>query len=134
MIAHDAFSSLVNLSDSILVARHLVDEEFLAFLVSFTAVSPYNYMSCLRRYLLNYYTVLFSLVILSSSPSYHPFLVESNITDAYGNLVITSRHAPVKYHLPPIPHPVAFQLDHPHHLHPRYFFHGLDWQLGLVVK
>lgn len=40
MIAHDAFSSLVNLSDSILVARHLVDEEFLAFLVSFTAVSP----------------------------------------------------------------------------------------------
>jgi hypothetical protein len=39
MIAHDAFSSLVNLSDSILVAKHLVDEEFLAFLVSFTAVS-----------------------------------------------------------------------------------------------
>lgn len=39
MIAHDAFSALVNLSDSILVARHLVDEEFLAFLVSFTAVS-----------------------------------------------------------------------------------------------
>ena len=39
MIAHDAFSSLVNLSDTLLVARHLVDPDFLAFVVSFTAVS-----------------------------------------------------------------------------------------------
>jgi hypothetical protein len=38
MIAHDAFSALVNLSDTLLVARHLVNEDFLQFIVSFTAV------------------------------------------------------------------------------------------------
>jgi hypothetical protein len=127
MIAHDAFSSLVNLSDSILVARHLVDEEFLAFLVSFTAVSCCNFF--------------LSPTVTPTEPFYcsrcslsNPLVVTSNITDAYGNSVITSRHAPLEHHLPPIPHPVAVQLDHPHHLHLRYFFHGLDWQLGLVVK
>lgn len=39
MIAHDAFKALVNLSDTLMVARHLVDESFLTFLVSYTAVS-----------------------------------------------------------------------------------------------
>ncbi len=38
-IAHDAFSALVNLADGLNVARHLVDEEFLSWLVSYTAVS-----------------------------------------------------------------------------------------------
>lgn len=38
-IAHDAFSALVNLADTLAVARHLVDDDFLTFLVSYTAVS-----------------------------------------------------------------------------------------------
>jgi hypothetical protein len=53
MIAHDAFSSLVNLSDTLLVARHLVDPDFLAFVVSFTAVSLVPNDSYLKRYLTN---------------------------------------------------------------------------------
>ena len=39
MLAHDAVSALVNLSDSLAVARHLMDEKFLIWLVSYTAVS-----------------------------------------------------------------------------------------------
>ncbi|WVR08722.1 hypothetical protein IAU60_005780 [Kwoniella sp. DSM 27419] len=36
-IAHDAVSALVNLSDTLAVAKHLVDEDFLLWLVSYTA-------------------------------------------------------------------------------------------------
>ncbi|OCF45537.1 cytoplasmic protein [Kwoniella heveanensis CBS 569] len=36
-IAHDALSALVNLSDTLAVAKHLVDQEFLVWLVSYTA-------------------------------------------------------------------------------------------------
>lgn len=39
MIAHDALSALINLSDTLIVARHLADETFLAFLISYTCVS-----------------------------------------------------------------------------------------------
>jgi hypothetical protein len=39
VIAHDALSALVNLSDNLAVARHLADKEFLVWLVSYTAVS-----------------------------------------------------------------------------------------------
>ncbi len=39
IIAHDALKALVNLSDTLMVARNLVDEEFLTFLISYTAVS-----------------------------------------------------------------------------------------------
>lgn len=38
MIAHDAFSALINLSDTVIVARHLADEAFLKFLISYTCV------------------------------------------------------------------------------------------------
>lgn len=38
-IAHDALSALINLSDNLAVARHIVDKEFLVWLVSYTAVS-----------------------------------------------------------------------------------------------
>jgi hypothetical protein len=38
MIAHDAFSALINLSDTVIVARHLADETFLKFLISYTCV------------------------------------------------------------------------------------------------
>ncbi|ORX40811.1 cytoplasm protein [Kockovaella imperatae] len=37
MMAHDALSALVNLSDNVAVARHLVDKDFLVWLVSYTA-------------------------------------------------------------------------------------------------
>ncbi|KAL7422943.1 Protein hgh1 [Cryptotrichosporon argae] len=37
IIAHDALSALVNLSDNIAVARHLTDNDFLVWLVSYTA-------------------------------------------------------------------------------------------------
>lgn len=40
MIAHDAFSTLVNLSDSALVQNQLADDDFLVFLVSYIVVSP----------------------------------------------------------------------------------------------
>ena len=39
IIAHDALSALINLSDDLAVAWHLVDHEFLVWLVSYTAVS-----------------------------------------------------------------------------------------------
>lgn len=38
MIAHDAFSALINLSDTVIVARHLADETFLKSLISYTCV------------------------------------------------------------------------------------------------
>ncbi|RSH87013.1 hypothetical protein EHS25_003501 [Saitozyma podzolica] len=37
MIAHDAVSSLINLSDNLAVAKNLMDREFLVWLVSYTA-------------------------------------------------------------------------------------------------
>jgi hypothetical protein len=40
MIAHDAVSSLINLSDNLAVAKNLMDREFLVWLVSYTAVRP----------------------------------------------------------------------------------------------
>jgi len=43
--AHDAFSSLINLSDSLIVAKRVGDKDFLEFLVSYIAVSfqmPFN--------------------------------------------------------------------------------------------
>jgi hypothetical protein len=39
MIAHDALSALINLSDNLAVAQHLIDHEFLVWLVSYTVVS-----------------------------------------------------------------------------------------------
>ena len=39
MIAHDAVSALINLSDDLAAAQHLVDPTFLVWLVSYTAVS-----------------------------------------------------------------------------------------------
>lgn len=38
-IAHDALSALINLSDNLAVARQLATEDFLVWLVSYTAVS-----------------------------------------------------------------------------------------------
>lgn len=38
MIAHDALSALINLSDTLAAARHMVDEDFLIWLVSYTSV------------------------------------------------------------------------------------------------
>ena len=42
MMAHDAVSALVNLSDNLAVARHLVDPEYLVWLVSYTAVGHFT--------------------------------------------------------------------------------------------
>jgi hypothetical protein len=39
MIAHDAFSALVNMGDSALVQKELGDDDFLVFLVSYIIVS-----------------------------------------------------------------------------------------------
>ncbi|GHJ85089.1 hypothetical protein NliqN6_1491 [Naganishia liquefaciens] len=49
MIAHDAFSALINLSDTIIVARHLADEPFLKFLISYTCnhTSPLSPLSAM---------------------------------------------------------------------------------------
>lgn len=38
-IAHDAISALINLTDNLAVARQLATEDFLVWLVSYTAVS-----------------------------------------------------------------------------------------------
>ncbi|KAJ9098152.1 hypothetical protein QFC21_004481 [Naganishia friedmannii] len=49
MIAHDALSALINLSDTLIVARHLADETFLAFLISYTCnhTSPLSPLSAM---------------------------------------------------------------------------------------
>lgn len=39
MIAHDALSALINLSDTLGAARHMVDHDFMVWLVSYTSVS-----------------------------------------------------------------------------------------------
>jgi len=39
MIAHDALSALINLSDTLAAARHMVDHDFMIWLVSYTSVS-----------------------------------------------------------------------------------------------
>lgn len=41
-IAHDALSALINLTDVLAVAKQLMDEPFLVWLVSYTAVCPLN--------------------------------------------------------------------------------------------
>lgn len=46
MIAHDALSSLINLSDNLAVAKNLMDREFLVWLVSYTAVRPTRTGAC----------------------------------------------------------------------------------------
>jgi len=38
-IAHDALSGLINLADNLAAAKHMVDQEFLIWLISYTAVS-----------------------------------------------------------------------------------------------
>ncbi|WVQ86231.1 hypothetical protein IAT38_008399 [Cryptococcus sp. DSM 104549] len=62
-IAHDALSALINLSDTLAIARHIVDEEFLVWLVSYTAntTSP---LSPLTSMLLSNLTSHVSLVPL----------------------------------------------------------------------
>lgn len=45
IIAHDALSALINLSDNLAVARHLADHSFLVWLVSYTAVSRLQKMN-----------------------------------------------------------------------------------------
>lgn len=44
VIAHDALSALINLSDTLAAAKYLVDNDFLVWLISYTAVS----WSCTR--------------------------------------------------------------------------------------
>ena len=38
-IAHDALSGLINLADNLAAAKHMVDKDFLIWLISYTAVS-----------------------------------------------------------------------------------------------
>jgi hypothetical protein len=38
VIAHDAISALINLSDTIAAAKYLVEQDFLVWLISYTAV------------------------------------------------------------------------------------------------
>ncbi|KAI5452890.1 Protein hgh1 [Naganishia albida] len=49
VIAHDAFSALINLSDTVIIARHLADEPFLTFLISYTCnhTSPLSPLSAM---------------------------------------------------------------------------------------
>ncbi|CED83228.1 Uncharacterized conserved protein [Phaffia rhodozyma] len=63
MIAHDAFSALVNLSDSALVQKELGDDAFLVFLVSYI-VNPTSVLSSLASMLLS--NITSSLAITKS--------------------------------------------------------------------
>ncbi|WRT70850.1 uncharacterized protein IL334_007849 [Kwoniella shivajii] len=85
-IAHDAISALVNLSDTLAVAKHLVDNEFLIWLVSYTAntTSPLSPLTSM----------------LLSNITSHPSLVSSltNLTIPLVSLP-KSKHYPA-YYLP----------------------------------
>lgn len=60
MAAHDAFCALINLSDSLLVARRIGDEEFLSFLVRYIA-DPVSLLTDLACMLLSNLTKLESI-------------------------------------------------------------------------
>ncbi|WWC98308.1 hypothetical protein V866_005199 [Kwoniella sp. B9012] len=81
-IAHDALSALINLSDTLAVARHLVDKEFLVWLVSYTAntTSPLSPLTSM----------------LLSNLTSHPSLI-SSLT----NLTIPLVPLPKSKHYPP---------------------------------
>ncbi|WWC92461.1 uncharacterized protein L201_007419 [Kwoniella dendrophila CBS 6074] len=81
-IAHDALSALINLSDTLAVARHLVDRDFLVWLVSYTAntTSPLSPLTSM----------------LLSNLTSHPSLV-SSLT----NLTIPLVPLPKSKHYPP---------------------------------
>lgn len=44
-IAHDALSGLINLSDTLAAAKHMVDERYIVWLVSYTSVSTHTLTS-----------------------------------------------------------------------------------------
>lgn len=48
MIAHDALSGLINLADTLAVAKHLATEQFLVWLISYTTVSAVLQMGWYR--------------------------------------------------------------------------------------
>jgi hypothetical protein len=58
--AHDAFSALINLSDSLLVARRIADDDFLVFLVRYIA-EPISLLADLASMLLSNLTKLESI-------------------------------------------------------------------------
>jgi hypothetical protein len=55
MIAHDAFSALVNLSDAAMVQKELSDDDFLVFLTSYIIVRlaflPSSFLGLSQRYI-----------------------------------------------------------------------------------
>ncbi|OXG43804.1 cytoplasmic protein [Cryptococcus neoformans] len=81
-IAHDALSALINLSDNPVVARHIVDKEFLVWLVSYTAntTSPLSPLTSM----------------LLSNITSHPSLIPN-----LANLTIPIIPLPKSTHYPP---------------------------------
>ncbi|WWC72725.1 uncharacterized protein I206_106689 [Kwoniella pini CBS 10737] len=91
-IAHDALSALINLSDTLAVARHLVDQEFLVWLVSYTAntTSPLSPLTSMLLSNLTSHPSLVSsltnlsvpLVPLPKSKQYPPYFLPASASSS----------------------------------------------------
>lgn len=83
MTAHDAFCALINLSDSLLVARRIGDVEFITFLVRYIA-DPLSFLADLACMLLSNLTKLESIgaILLSLQLSSRPYYSFMSSKDA----------------------------------------------------
>lgn len=100
MIAHDSLSALINLSDTILVAKHLVDPDWLGFLVSYTAVSQ-QYM---------YRQAMIPSLIPDTTRA-------TRRIESYLSTVAINSHVVIEHHISRDPDAHPLQSPHPHHPH-----------------
>ncbi|KAL1412416.1 Protein hgh1 [Vanrija albida] len=98
-IAHDALSALINLSDNLSVARHLASDEFLVWLVSYTAntTSPLSPLTSM----------------LLSNLSSHPAIVPT-----IAHLTVPIVALPLSKHFPPYYFPACASASST--IHPDY--------------
>ncbi|EIW66255.1 hypothetical protein TREMEDRAFT_45756 [Tremella mesenterica DSM 1558] len=99
-IAHDALSALINLSDTLAAAQHMVDQEFLVWLVSYTANTT-STLSPLTSMLLSN---------LTSHPTLLPIIA---------SLQIPISRLPKSSHYPPYYFPASASISST--IHPDYW-------------
>ncbi|KAK8850674.1 hypothetical protein IAR55_004594 [Kwoniella newhampshirensis] len=91
-IAHDALSALINLSDTLAVARHLIDTDFLVWIVSYTSytTSPLSPLTSMLLSNLTSHTSLISslttltipIVPLPKSKHYPPYYLPASASSS----------------------------------------------------
>ncbi|WVO16916.1 hypothetical protein L204_104602 [Cryptococcus depauperatus] len=91
-IAHDALSALVNLSDTLAVARHIVDKEFLVWLISYTVytTSPLSPLTSMLLSNITSHSSLIPLLVnltipiipLPKSKHYPPYFLPSSASSS----------------------------------------------------